>query len=303
MKLRVGTRGSKLALAQTNWVIDQLKSLFPELEFEVKIIKTTGDKILDSPLSKIGGKGLFVKEIEEALLREEIDFAVHSMKDVPAQLPEGLEIFCIPERESPFDVWISKFGSVKELPSGAKVGTSSLRRSVQIKKIRKDLEILPLRGNVDTRLRKWKEGQFEGIILAEAGLKRLGISIDCYRFSAEEMIPAVGQGALGIEVRRHDESTKQVLSKLHSEKTAICVRAERSFLYTLEGGCQVPLGAHATLKDHKLVITGFVSDLEAERFYKETFEGLPEEAEKLGEALAKKLLDLGGREVLKEILG
>lgn len=301
MTIRVGTRGSKLALAQTDWVISQLKSLSPGLEFEKVIIKTKGDKILDTPLSKIGGKGLFVKEIEEALIRGEIDFAVHSMKDVPSIIPEELEIACIPERESPFDVWISNHDNIFNLPAYSKVGTSSLRRLSQLKKIRKDLEILPLRGNVDTRLRKWQEGQFDGIVLAEAGLKRLGIKINYRRFSVNEMIPAVGQGALGIEVRKDNKKIKEILKKIHSKETEICVKAERTFLKTLEGGCQVPLGAYSWIEDSKLFIIGFISDLEGERFYKFKEEGSILEPEKLGENLAKKLLEAGGEEILKEI--
>ncbi|MFN3567698.1 MAG: hydroxymethylbilane synthase [Caldimicrobium sp.] len=301
MFLRVGTRGSKLALAQTEWVIKELKKHYPSLEVEKVIIKTTGDKILDTPLSKIGGKGLFVKEIEEALLKGEIDFAVHSMKDVPSLIPHGLEVSIIPERESPFDVWISSCKDIYSLESGAKIGTSSLRRLSQIKRLRKDLKIYPLRGNVDTRLRKYQEGQFDGIILAEAGLKRLGLKIDYERFSLNEMIPAVGQGALGIEIRNGDWNVKNILQVLHSEKTALTIKAERRFLKTVEGGCQVPLGALAYFVNGKLVITGFISDLEGERFYKDTLEGLPEEAEKLGETLAKSLLSKGGEQILKEL--
>ncbi|MGC9018001.1 MAG: hydroxymethylbilane synthase [Caldimicrobium sp.] len=301
--LRVGTRGSKLALAQTDWVITQLKKHYPELEIEKIIIKTTGDKILDAPLSKIGGKGLFVKEIEEALLRGEIDFAVHSMKDVPSQVPKGLEVSIIPERESPFDVWISNFESLERLPEFSKVGTSSLRRFSQIKRLRKDLVIEPLRGNVDTRLRKWREGRYDGIVLAEAGLKRLGIEIKYRRFSLEEMIPAVGQGALGIELREEDEEVKGVLKVIHSEKTALAVRAERAFLKTMEGGCQVPLGAYAFFQNGDLVITGFISDLEGERFYKHSVKGPPLEAEKLGVNLAQELLKRGGKEILEELYG
>jgi hydroxymethylbilane synthase len=284
-------------------VIFKLKSFYPNLEVEKVVIKTTGDKILDSPLSKIGGKGLFVKEIEEALLQGKIDFAVHSMKDVPSQIPNGLEVSIIPERESPFDVLVSKFDGIMSLPSSAKIGTSSLRRSVQIKRLRKDLEVLILRGNVDTRLRKLNEGLYDGIILAEAGLKRLGIKLEYKRFSLEEMIPAVGQGALGIEIRSEDKELKELLFKaLHSPETALCVTAERSFLRIMEGGCQVPLGAYAYLKDGELFIIGFISDLQGERFYREAMKGPAREANKLGEALAKRLLDLGGREILKELI-
>ncbi|MFN3504685.1 MAG: hydroxymethylbilane synthase [Caldimicrobium sp.] len=301
MFLRVGTRGSKLALAQTDWVVKELKKFHPHLEIEKIIIKTTGDKILDAPLSKIGGKGLFVKEIEEALLKGEIDFAVHSMKDVPSLIPEGLEVSIIPERESPFDVWISSYEDIYSLESGAKIGTSSLRRLSQIKRLRKDINIYPLRGNVDTRLRKCQEGSYEGIILAEAGIKRLSLSVKYKRFSLDEIIPAVGQGALGIEIRKDDTKVKEILQVLHSDKTASAVKAERSFLKTVEGGCQVPLGALAYFVNGKLAITGFISDLEGERFYRETLEGVPEEAEKLGEALARKLLSLGGEQILKEL--
>jgi hydroxymethylbilane synthase len=297
----VGTRGSKLALAQTEWVISKLKHYHPQLEIEKVIIKTTGDKILDAPLSKIGGKGLFVKEIEEALLSGDIDFAVHSMKDVPSEVPSGLEVSIVPERESPYDVWISDFKSFHLLPAGGKVGTSSLRRMTQLKRIRPDLQIEPLRGNVDTRLRKLKEGLYDGIVLAEAGLKRLKIEIDYITFSLNQMVPAVGQGALGIETRTKDSQTKAILSVLHSEETAIAVKAERAFLRTLEGGCQVPLGAHAYFENSKLIITGFIADLEGVRFYKETLAGSPSEPEKLGEELARILLTQGGEAILKEL--
>ncbi len=299
--LKVGTRGSKLALAQTEWIIRKLKSFYPELFIEKVIIKTAGDKILDVPLSKIGGKGLFVKEIEEALLKGDIDLAVHSIKDVPAEVPRGLEVSIIPERESALDVWISQYKKLEDLPFGAKIGTSSLRRMSQIKKIRPDLVIEPLRGNVDTRIRKWQEGFLDGIILAEAGLKRLGIKIEYQRFSLEEMVPAVGQGALGIEVRQEDIRIKELLKVLHHSETAIAVQAERAFLKELQGGCQVPLGAYAFLKDSKLIITGFIADLEGKRFYKETLEGDPMEPERLGKALARSLLKKGGTQILQEL--
>lgn len=298
--IRVGTRGSKLALAQTDWVIFKLSSFFPKIKFEKVIIKTTGDKILDSSLSKIGGKGLFVKEIEEALLKGEIDLAVHSMKDVPSVIPEGLEIACIPKRGSPFDVWISEL-DFEALPHTAKIGTSSLRRSSQIKRLKKHVEILPLRGNVDTRLRKLREGQYDGIILAEAGLKRLGIKISYKRFNLEEMVPAVGQGALAVEIRAEDKDLREMLLNIHDRETEICIRAERAFLRTLEGGCQVPLGSHAYLENGDLFMVGFISDLEGERFYKITKKGSVDQPEKLGEELGKTLLKVGGEEILKEI--
>ncbi|OAQ20786.1 Porphobilinogen deaminase [Thermosulfurimonas dismutans] len=301
--LRVGTRGSKLALAQTNWVVNQIRTRYPEVQIEKVIIKTKGDKILDVPLAKIGGKGLFVKEIEEALLRKEIDFAVHSMKDVPSELPEGLGIVAIPEREDPRDVFVGReLKSFSELPEGAKVGTSSLRRQAQLKRLRPDLEILPLRGNVDTRLRKLSEGQYEAIILAEAGLKRLGLDVEREPLSPEIMLPAVGQGVLAIEAREEDVETREILASLHHPKTALCAQAERAFLKRLQGGCQVPLAAHATLTDGLLVIEGFIADTEGRRFYRERLEGSPEEGEALGIKLAEILLERGGQEILAELL-
>ncbi len=301
--LRVGTRGSKLALAQTGWVIEQLKRRFPELEVETVVIKTKGDKILDVPLARIGGKGLFVKEIEEALLREEIDLAVHSLKDVPSELPEGLEIAVIPPREDPRDVFIAReFRRLEDLPPGARVGTSSLRRQAQLKRLRPDLEILPLRGNVDTRLRKLSEGQYEAILLAEAGLRRLGLTVERTLLPPEVMLPAVGQGILGLEIRSEDELTRETIAFLHHEETALCARAERAFLRRLEGGCQVPLAAHAALREGELFLEGFLADPEGKRFYRERVRGRPEEAEALGINLAETLLEMGGRDILEELL-
>ncbi len=301
--LRIGTRGSKLALAQTDWVIARLWARYPDLEIEKVIIKTKGDKILDVPLAKIGGKGLFVKEIEEALLREEIDLAVHSMKDVPSEIPPGLEIAAIPEREDPRDVFIGReVQRLADLPAGARVGTSSLRRRAQLKHLRPDLEILPLRGNVDTRLRKLSEGQYEAIILAEAGLRRLDLPVERERLSPEVMLPAVGQGVLAIEAREEDWETKEFLEFLHHPETALCVSAERAFLRRLEGGCQVPLAAHARLVDGRLHLEGFIADPEGQRFYRDKLEGTPEEAEALGTKLAEKLLAAGGEAILRELL-
>ncbi len=302
--LRVGTRGSKLALAQTRWVVSKLKERFPDLTVEEVVIKTKGDKILDVPLAKIGGKGLFVKEIEEALLRGEVDFAVHSMKDVPSVIPEGLRISVIPERESPWDVFVGR--SVKRLdllPRGARVGTSSLRRRAQLKRARPDLEVVTLRGNVDTRLRKLDEGLYDGIILAQAGLRRLGVEVEGEVLSEEVMLPAVGQGVLAVETREDDGQTLELLSFLHHEPTAVCVKAERAFLRRLEGGCQVPLAAYAVLKDSTLHIRGFVADVDGRRFFKDSVEGPPEKAEELGVRLAESLLEAGADEVLRELLG
>ncbi len=303
MKIRIGTRKSKLALWQANYVASQLKKHFPDIEVELVKITTKGDKILDVPLAKVGGKGLFVKEIEEAMLRNEIDIAVHSLKDVPTYFPEGLGLVAITEREDPRDAFLSvKYSSIEEMPEGAILGTSSLRRKAQILEKRKDLVIKDLRGNVDTRIRKLEEGQYDGIILAYAGLKRLGLENKVKQiFEPDYMIPAVAQGFLGIEARLDDEETKRVVSVLNHKESELRAKAERAFLKTLEGGCQVPLAGYAEMIDGVLKITGFVSDLEGKRVFKDTVEGKPEDAESLGETLANKLLEAGAKEVLEEI--
>ncbi len=303
--IRVGTRGSKLALAQTNWVIEQIKGHYPHLRVETVIIKTKGDKILDVPLAKVGGKGLFVKEIEEALLREEIDLAVHSMKDVPTELPEGLEIAIIPERESPFDVLISRENiSFEDLPPGAKVGTSSLRRTAQLRAKRPDLRIENLRGNLDTRLRKLSEGLYEAIIVAEAGLLRLGLGdIPRERFSTEVMLPAIGQGALAIEIRKADTELREGLSFLHHEETAVAVAAERAFLERLGGGCQVPLAAYARLNQRNLVVEALIADPSGEPLLRDQLEGPPSQAAEMGRRLAEELLSRGGQKILEKVYG
>ncbi len=303
--IRVGTRGSKLALAQTNWVIEQIKGHYPHLRVETVIIKTKGDKILDVPLAKVGGKGLFVKEIEEALLREEIDLAVHSMKDVPTELPEGLEIAIIPERESPFDVLISRENiSFEDLPPGARVGTSSLRRTAQLRAKRPDLRIENLRGNLDTRLRKLSEGLYEAIIVAEAGLLRLGLGdIPRERFSTEVMLPAIGQGALAIEIRKADTELREGLSFLHHEETAVAVAAERAFLERLGGGCQVPLAAYARLNQRNLVVEALIADPSGEPLLRDQLEGPPSQAAEMGRRLAEELLSRGGQKILEKVYG
>ncbi|PMP76408.1 MAG: hydroxymethylbilane synthase [Sulfurihydrogenibium sp.] len=307
MKVRIGTRKSQLALWQANYIADLLKKN-ANVEVELVKITTSGDKILDVPLAKIGGKGLFVKEIEEAMLKGEIDIAVHSLKDVPTQLPEGLGIVAITKREDPRDAFLSvKYKSIHELPSGAVIGTSSLRRKTQIIKLRKDLQIKDLRGNVDTRIRKLEEGQYDAVILAYAGLKRLGLEEKVsYIFSPEEMIPAVCQGFLGIEARLNDEKIKDLLKHLNDEESFIRATAERSFLKTLEGGCQVPLGAYCEISDGIIKISGFIADLEGKRFLKEVLqEKLTNEplkqAEDLGKKLANMLLDKGGKEILLDV--
>ena len=254
MILKIGTRGSKLALAQSQWIKKGIETRYPHIQVELVKIKTTGDKILNSPLSKIGGKGLFVKEIEEALIREKIDVAVHSMKDVPARLPEMLTLSTFPEREDSRDALISiRDRTIDELPQGSGVGTSSLRRAAQLLHLRPDLKIVPLRGNIETRLHRLRSGDLQAIVLATAGIKRLGLETSITQvISPEQILPAIGQGALGLEVSRDDENTINLLDFLNHKKTEVTVRAERAFLNEFEGGCQVPIAAFAHLNDKNL---------------------------------------------------
>ncbi len=297
--LRIGTRKSKLALWQANYVKERLEGR--GYSVELVLITTTGDKILDAPLAKIGGKGLFVKEIEEALLRGDIDLAVHSLKDVPMVLPEGLILGAITEREEPFDVLISRDGrGLHELPEGAKVGTSSLRRQVQIKRKRPDLGVETLRGNVDTRLRKLEEGLYDAIVLAYAGIKRMGLE-DRITQVLSDFIPAVGQGSLAIEVREGDHRVLDAIAFLDHRESRLRAECERAFLRELQGGCQVPIGAYAWLEDEKLKLRAFVSDLEGKRFLEGVEEGSPDMAEHIGIRLAKRLLEEGAGEILREI--
>ncbi|PEA56697.1 hydroxymethylbilane synthase [Bacillus pseudomycoides] len=299
-KIIVGSRKSKLALTQTNWFIDQLKALGLPYEFEVKEIVTKGDVILDVTLSKVGGKGLFVKEIEHALLTKEIDMAVHSMKDMPAVLPEGLTIGCIPKRVDPRDAFISKNGELfDELPEGAVIGTSSLRRSAQLLAVRPDLQVKWIRGNIDTRLRKLKEEDYDAIILAAAGLKRMGWADDMITGYLEEKVcvPAVGQGALSIECREDDADLLQLLSHLNDHVTARTVEAERVFLHKLEGGCQVPIAGYATLKeDDQIELTALVGSTDGTVLLKEVVVG--EHAGEVGERAADMLIEQGAKELI-----
>jgi hydroxymethylbilane synthase len=299
--LRLGTRKSKLALWQANFVKEKLEAL--GCKVEIVPITTTGDKILDAPLAKIGGKGLFVKEIENALLSGEIDLAVHSLKDVPMIIPEGLTLSAITEREEPYDVLISRNGKkLEELPFGAVVGTSSLRRQVQIKRRRRDLKVEILRGNVDTRLRKLKEGLYDAIVLAYAGVKRMGLSGEISQV-LKDFIPAVGQGSLAIETRAEDERVINFVKVLNHEESWLRAVCERAFLRELQGGCQVPIGAYAWIEGDRIKIKGFISDLEGERFLEGYEEGSLQEAEEVGKRLAQRLLREGGEEILKEIYG
>lgn len=301
-QLRIGTRGSALALWQAEWVKAQLLAAHEELAVELLVIKTTGDKILDVPLAKVGGKGLFVKEIEEALLDGKADLAVHSVKDMPAELPEGLHLAVMPPREDPRDALISRNGAgLEALPHGARVGTSSLRRAAQLLHLRPDLRIETLRGNVDTRLRKLESEGFDAIVLAAAGLKRMELShVVSEYLEPERMLPAVGQGALGIETRTGDAFTNEMVASLAHPETMTIVRAERAFLKRLEGGCQVPIGAHATMEGETLILTGMVADLEGVRLIRKELRGDAKQPEVVGERLAEVILESGGAEILAE---
>jgi hydroxymethylbilane synthase len=309
-KIVIGTRGSKLALWQAEWVKAELQRLHPGIDVGLNKIKTTGDKILDVPLAKVGGKGLFVKEIEEALLRREADIAVHSMKDVPTEFPKGLHLAVICKREDPRDAFIARikdqesqikaFGS---LPEGAVIGTSSLRRSCQLLHIRPDLKIAQLRGNLGTRINKLDEGQFDAIILAAAGVKRLGWADRITEIlSPETSLPAIGQGAIGIECKTDDE-INDLIAPLNDSETSICVRAERAFLGKLEGGCQVPIAAYARIESQVLIMEGLVGNLAGDIIIKERIEGLPADAESLGLVLAERLLSRGAKKILDEVYG
>ncbi len=301
--IKIGTRASLLALAQSNNIKNLIESRYPQVTVELVKIVTKGDRILDVPLAKVGGKGLFVKEIEEAMLRGEVDLAVHSMKDVPAELPPELHLGIITRREDPRDAFIAnKYKVLADLPPGAKVGTSSLRRRSQLAVIRPDLQIEDLRGNLDTRLRKLDEEVYDAIILAAAGLNRLGWSERAASFfSPEEMLPAVGQGAVGIELRRDAEELLVELDFLQDAETWVTVRAERAFLNRLEGGCQVPIGAFARLNGDEITLTGLIAAVDGSRMIKETLRGSQAAAEEIGHKLADRLLGLGGRDILAEV--
>jgi hydroxymethylbilane synthase len=323
-KIIIGTRSSKLALWQAEFVKAELNRLYPDIEIELNKIKTTGDKILDVPLAQVGGKGLFVKEIEEALLGGKADIAVHSMKDVPTEFPEGLHLAVICEREDPRDALISQMQNIKfkinnfqSIPKGAKIGTSSLRRACQLLSLRPDLKIEQLRGNLETRLRKLDEGRFDAIILAAAGVKRLGLEKRITEILPFEIsLPAIGQGAVGIECRIDDEFINKVIAPLDHLETAICVKAERAFLKKLEGGCQVPIAAYARIGQRarsagqktniytsSLVLDGLVGSITGDRIIKGHIEGKTEDAEHLGVALAEDVLSQGAKEILDEVYG
>ena len=300
--LRLGSRGSTLALWQAEHIRAEVERRTGRT-VEITKIKTTGDVILDVPLSKVGGKGLFVKEIEEALLTNRIDLAVHSMKDVPTDLPGGLEISCITRREDPRDAFLSvKHARFEDLPVGARVGTSSLRRQTQLLSLRPDLSIGQLRGNLDSRIRKMEEGQYDAILLAAAGLLRLGWDGKIRQYiPADVSIPAIGQGALGIEIRSGDGRTREAVAFLDDRETSVAVRAERGFLKRLEGGCQVPVAAHGTVAGDTVSLAGLIGKPDGSRILRGTRSGSVSDPEAVGVALAGELLSRGGREILDEV--
>lgn len=301
--VKVGTRDSILAMWQTQFVVDELKKVTDQYEFEIISLKTKGDKILDVALAKIGDKGLFTKELEVGLLAGEIDFAVHSMKDMPTALPEGLQISSMLKRHNPADAFVSdKYNSFMELPEGAKVGTSSLRRRAQLLHARPDLDIHDLRGNVQTRMRKMRDENFDGIILAAAGLERLEMFDEIKEeLSYDICLPAVSQGVIGVETRENDEEIIALVQLVNDKQAEICVKAERALLKSLEGGCQIPIGAYAELTKDTVVLEGMVGSLDGKTIIREKISGTREQCEELGVTLANRLSELGGKAILEEI--
>lgn len=300
--IRLGSRGSKLALWQAEFIQFEIERKTGR-KVEITRIKTTGDMILDVPLARVGGKGLFVKEIEEALLSGGIDLAVHSMKDVPTDLPDGLAIVAVTRREDPRDAFLSvKYRKFEELPRGAKLGTSSLRRQTQLLGLRPDLSVETLRGNLDTRIRKLEEGRYDAIILAAAGLRRLGWEAKITEYIPEEMsLPAIGQGALGIEIRVDDPDTREAVSFLNDRDTEFAVRAERGFLKRLEGGCQVPIASYGRTEGDSIFLKGMVGRPDGSEIIRDSARGSTSNPEALGEALAEQLLARGAKEILDEV--
>jgi len=303
-KIVIATRGSKLALWQANYIKSRLQSEYPEIEVELSIIKTKGDIILDVPLAKVGGKGLFVKEIEEALLHKQADIAVHSIKDVPMNLEQNLTLACIPKRAEASDTFLSMhYTSPENLPISALVGTSSLRRQSQLLAMRPDLTISPLRGNIDTRVSKLLEGQYDAIILATAGLKRLGLIAPVTKaFNPHLFLPAVGQGALGIECLSERADIIETLFFLEHYQTRICIEAERGFLAGLEGGCQVPIAGYATMiKPDTFTLEGFVANVDGSSPIREEITAHASEARQAGLELAQRMLAKGAKSILDSL--
>ena len=302
-KLVIGTRGSKLALFQANLVKSKLEKAYPTLEVVINIIKTKGDKILDIALSKIGDKGFFTKEIQDALHKKHVDIAVHSLKDLPTELPKGTRIGAIMERASHRDVLVSIDGKkLADFTSEDKIATSSLRRKSQLLQINKEVKVIEIRGNVDTRIRKMHDGHCQGLIMAAAGIERLGLQEHISEYLNEtQMLTAPGQGAIAIEIREEDNSTLEFLSVLNHKESVICVTAERSFLNRLEGGCQIPFAAHATLDGDHLILEGLVATLDGRKIQRETIKGNSKDAIQLGIDLANSIKNNGGYEILEEI--
>ena len=293
MKLVVGTRGSNLALVQTNWVVEQLKKNNADIEFEIKIIKTKGDLIKDLPLDKIGDKGLFVKEIEKSLLDKEIDMAVHSMKDMPSYLPEGLKFAHSPRREDPRDALIFREGykTLEDLPQGAKIGTGSKRRKYQLLKHRPDLEIVPIRGNIETRIKKIETENLDGVVLAASGLRRAGLEekIDYY-IPTDIMLPAPAQGILALEIREDDKETEKIIDSIKDNITKVQIDAERGFLIGVNGSCHIPMGAYCEVDGEKITLTGLYGDGDGKKIVIQSKEGTLADAQKIGYELAKSVL-------------
>jgi hydroxymethylbilane synthase len=301
MNLKIGTRGSKLALTQANFVAEKIKKIMPEAEIEICVIKTSGDIMQDISLLKIGGKGVFVKEIEDALLSSAIDLAVHSMKDVPTEIPEGLEFAAILQREDARDILASRDNrKIEQMPKGARIGTGSLRRSAQLLDILPDAVIVPLRGNLDTRLRKIETENLAGVIVAAAGMKRMGLVQRITQFlPVELMLPAVGQGALGLEVRTGDNELKKILAKINHAPTNTEIAAERAFLRCLGGGCRLPIAALGKLEGDKLSLEGLVASPQGSGIIRDKVKGTVFEAEELGKKLAEMILERGGKKFLE----
>ncbi len=301
--IRIATRKSPLAMWQAEHVADALRAAHPGLRVEILGMSTQGDKILDTPLAKIGGKGLFVKELEARMLEGDADIAVHSMKDVPVELPEGLHLPVIMQREDPRDAFVSnRYAGLDALPEGAVVGTSSLRRQCQLADRRPELRIKSLRGNVNTRLRKLDEGEYDAVILAAAGLIRLGFGERIrYALDPADSLPAIGQGAVGIECRSDDARVNALLAPLHDPDTAVRVEAERAMNARLEGGCQVPIGGHAVLEDDQLWLRGLVGTVDGSEIVRGEIRGPRDEAARLGVALAEELLEHGAAEILRAL--
>jgi hydroxymethylbilane synthase len=301
--IKIGTRGSKLALWQANWVKSVLEEKFPPQPVELIIIKTQGDKILDVPLAKVGGKGLFVKEIESALLEQRVDIAVHSMKDMPAEIPEELTIGAIPQREIPNDVLISRSGlRFAELSTGAVIGTSSLRRAAQLRHVRPDIVVHPLRGNLDTRLKKLDTENLDAIVLAAAGIKRLDLEHKITEYlDPALMLPAIGQGALCIEIRKDDSIVGPKVATLDHAPTRAVVKGERAFLKRLEGGCQVPIAGHGKIEKNRFTLSGLVADVDGTQIIQGRKTGPVDASETIGIQLAEELLSKGADKILEKL--